>query len=69
MDELDNVPTVFPPSKLKSAILLGDFNVNLLSNQPLPNPPHSALQDLTCKLDKYGNTRTRGRNKLFHINT
>ena len=43
-DDLDHALTAIPPVKLKSAILLGDFNIDLLpSHHPVTNPSFQAL--------------------------
>ena len=52
MDDLDHALTAIPPVKLKSAILLGDFNIDLLpSHHPVTNPSFQALQHLTCNFN------------------
>ena len=51
LDELNSAISDIHPSKLKSTILLGDYNINLLSSQPYANPSYLPLQHLTCKFN------------------
>ena len=54
VDELDNDLASVPPPKLKSALILGDFNVNLHGPRVNENPMYLPLQDL---FSKYGFTQ------------
>lgn len=51
IDELEATLLKIHPSRLKSAILVGDFNINLMSATPHTNPSFLPMRDLACKLN------------------